>query len=192
MANSNMDAFKKMVGEVYEIRKDYMIEYAKRATGSYETAEDIVQQVFLAVLVKYRSLPNQKEISYYLIASLRNALITHGKKKKKERISFQELAYFSDYPAERELIMHQMMEENLEKLNKKMSELKEEDKDFLLMSFSGVPISDIAEEKGMKPSSVSNKKHRLIDKIRNKFLPKTKRLCIVGLSTILHQIIDLL
>ena len=134
-------------------------------TKSKETAEDLVQTVFLKVLKNFP--PNSFPSLPYFFAIARNTVIDHWKKRKETvlDISAAPFAKLTDEKADPQIFLNQ--EFSIKEINEAMKILSFEQKEALTLRFiNDLSNSEIAKLLGKNEEAVRQIQYRALKRLR--------------------------
>ncbi len=161
----DIDTFKGIVSQ----HQDRLFRFAFMRVGVRETAEDMVQEVFINL---FRTMENGMTISnveYYLLHSVSNACIDYYRKKKHPMLSLEEI---EDIPndADRD------MTEEFNRISNLLDDLPFEQAETVrLKCYDGLTFLQIAELHGIPEATAKSRYRYAIQHIKNRLNnPKTK------------------
>ncbi|OQP68394.1 hypothetical protein A4R26_00880 [Niastella populi] len=166
--------FKLLFGEFY----DPLSKYAYTLVADHDTAEDIVQDVFVRIWEKHQSVIDSPQIRAYLYRAVRNTCFNHlGAQKRMPlaSLSNEELAEESEInwsveeePDETDLPNYR------ELLKKGIEQLPEKCKEVFLLSRQGhLSNQEIADQLGISIKTVNNQTWKAM-KLLKAFVSKAK------------------
>jgi RNA polymerase sigma-70 factor (ECF subfamily) len=128
--------------------------YAEKIVGDTNTSEDIVQDLFFTLWVKYNQIQISSSLKSYLFTSVKNRSLDHLKKEKTKTQSVNSIALLQNHDenlsifwfAESEL--ETLVEKSLDKLPPRCREI------FKLSRFEGLKNQYIAEKLGITKRTV--------------------------------------
>jgi RNA polymerase sigma-70 factor (ECF subfamily) len=166
--------FKLLFGEFY----DPLSKYAYTLVADHDTAEDIVQEVFVRIWEKHQSIIAAPQVRAYLYRAVRNTCFNHlGAQKKMQFASLsneeledadnigwtgEEEPDESDIPNYRELL-----KKGIDQLPEKCKEI------FLLSRNSDLSNQEIADQLGISVKTVNNQTWKAM-KLLKAFVQKAK------------------
>lgn len=163
------DAFE----EVYASNFDFLYNYAYRFTGNSELVKEMIQDLFVKILINREHLGDCVNIRAYLTRSLRNKIADHIKLKK-ETVDINELPaeFLSD-----DLVLTQMDEVDDEtmririRLKNVLKKLPARQKEMIYLRYiRGLSNKEIADIMKMESQSVKNLLLRAKEKIKELLL----------------------
>lgn len=139
---------------------------------SAESAEEIVQDVFLKIWIKRSALPSIQKFDSYLFIVARNIILDRLKKKAYENAAKKELSFGSKYASDADSRIEQWQYDRL--LDEAVSRLPPRQKQiFLLVKREGKDHKEIADELGVSKLTIKKQMARALKSIRqymDKFL----------------------
>jgi len=128
--------------------------YCERITGSQQVAEDIVQDLFVMLWVKYRQIQIKTSLKNYLFTSVKNRSLDYLKHEQKKLQKLRQLTREKEIPenfsslwfAEAELQV--LVEKSLEKLTSRCREI------FKMSRFEGLKNQEISDKLGLSKRTV--------------------------------------
>ena len=158
-----MPAFRELFGTFYR----YLVLYALRYVKQQEVAEDVVQEVFIAIYEKSILKNYQGSLKAYLYTSVRNRCYNYLRDAKVEDRNMALYAEAAVYSDNVDMIDR---EEILEKIREVLDELPEKCREVCLLRFvHGYKYSEISEQLGMNENTVKVQLHRGMDKLKHCF-----------------------
>lgn len=128
--------------------------FAEKITGNEETAEDIVQDLFVTLWIKNEQISISTSLKNYLFTSVKNRSLDFLENEKRKQKKLRNLSYSKELPenlsnlwfAESELA--QIVEESLNKLPPRCKEI------FVMSRFEGLKNQEIADKFGISKRTV--------------------------------------
>jgi RNA polymerase sigma-70 factor (family 1) len=167
--------FKQLFGNFY----DPLSKYAYTLVADHDTAEDIVQDVFVRIWEKHQSVIDSPQVRAYLYRAVRNTCFNHlGSQKRTQlaSLSNEELAEEAD-------ITNWSMDEEPDEtdipnyrdlLKKGIDQLPEKCKEVFLLSRTGnLSNQEIADQLGISVKTVNNQTWKAM-KLLKAFVAKAK------------------
>lgn len=163
------DYDKRAFDEVYSRYASELWKFAARRTGSPNTADDFVQEVFTSFWIRRNTLKSGTNVRAYLYRMLHNLIIDHGRHSN---------------VVSRESGLNSVAVSGLGESLKDPSQVAEQDEldralDAVLLKFSeqqralvhlrwsqGLSFSEIAEVLGITPAAAQKQAGRVLEKIR--------------------------
>ena len=161
------DAF----GELFEKYSQQLYTYAYAFLGDRETAEDIIQDMFVYLWSRREKIECHEATYGYLLRSVRSACINHGLHRRVAKRHEQHLRDVADYlyamdDREREQEigdeLRARMEVQMEGLPERCREV------FVMGTLDGLSYADIAEKLGISVNTVKTQMQRARGKFRKK------------------------
>lgn len=141
--------------KVFEEYYNPLCNFAYKYVNSSDTAEDVVQEVFVQIWQKRASIELTSGIKSYLFQSTRNKAIELIRRKKLQAAYVDEEIHKGEtsYELEEEADDYMLKEQ----LNKSIRQLPPKcQKIFVLSKFNGLTYSEIAEELNLSVKTVEN------------------------------------
>lgn len=160
---SDIDAFEEIVDRF----SDRLFRFAFMRVGVRETAEDIVQDVFLRL---FRTMSQGREIrsyEYFLLRSVSNACIDQMRHKKPPTLQLEEIPDFAEIP-DRDI------DEEFRRVSRLLDGLPLEQAETLRMKcYDGLTFRQIAEIHEIPEATVKSRYRYAIQHIRHKLENET-------------------
>lgn len=158
---------RKAYSELFDRYFDRLFTFAMNMVFREDVANDIVQEVFIAIYEKSVLKDYRGSLKAYLYTSVRNRCYNYlrdAKVEDRQKALYVEAAVYSD---SMDVIDE---EELLEKIKEVMEELPEKCREVCRLRFvHGYKYSDIAEQLGMNENTVKAQIHRGMERLRQKF-----------------------
>ncbi len=151
--NSSLIFDKKEFEELFKTHFSFLSNFAKQFVQDADTAQEIVQKVFITLWEKREDLDPQLSIKSYLFTAVRNRCLNHIRDQKKYRSKVLDLECadfdlsIEDTPLEASEL-HQQIEAALDQLPEKCREV------FEMSRFKQMKYKEIAEELAISPKTV--------------------------------------
>ncbi len=160
------------LSHIYFTYAKYLLSYGYKICQDRELVEDKVQDLFVHLWAKHKSLGDTDSIKFYLFRSLRRKLAESVKADKlRYAVGLEMIDQFSG-PFESQLIEVETRAERKKLVEQLLAHLNDNQRDILHLKYTvGLTNHEIAEILGMEHQSVKNAIFRSISKIR-KFLEK--------------------
>lgn len=165
--------FKLLFGEFY----DPLSKYAYTLVADHDTAEDIVQDVFVRIWEKHQAVITQPQVRAYLYRAVRNTCFNHLGSQKRTQIaslSDEELAdadtiswSVDEEPDEDVPNYRELLKKGIEQLPDKCKEV------FLLSRTGHLSNQEIADQLGISIKTVNNQTWKAM-KLLKAFVRKAK------------------
>ena len=160
----NRDSFQSLFENYYQ----NLCRFASGYVCDHNTAEEIVQQVFINLWDQKENIDPERPVNSYLFTSVKNRCLNHLRDRKKFR------SYYLDI--ETELIIpvsekDNIMEEDLEaQLTKALDKLPEKCREiFTLWRFEDMKYKDVAEKLGISQKTVETQMSKALKILREEF-----------------------
>jgi len=157
--NSDEKAFKIL----YRQYSSMLYAFLWRKTGNSDTAEDLIQELFIKVWNNRKTLDADRNIKAYLYRSANNLAIDHLRSKKNLVVSFEDNQYNNPV---------YNIDENFdleEKIKKAVKQLPAQQQNvFWLSRFEGLKYGEIAEMLNIAPKTVENHIAKALVALREK------------------------
>jgi RNA polymerase sigma factor (sigma-70 family) len=148
------------IREVFDAEESPLLRFAYGIVGQRETAEDLVQEVFLRLHQHWHEVQQPRA---WLYRSVRNLALNHLRDNRKETPIVESFDPPSDLPMADELLCQF---ETMGSLRLLMAELPEEDHRLLHMKyFSNLSYQEISKRTGLSVGNVGYKLHHLLKKL---------------------------
>ena len=168
--NGNIGAYE----QVYSLYAGSLLLFANSVLGDFDTAKDIVQDVFLIIWEKRNFLYITSSLKAYLYKSVRNACLDYIKHQKvinkyndlaRDELFKIEINYLNSvYEPTEEM----QFDTRLNEINKAIELLPEQcRKIFKLSRFEGLKNREIATQLGLSVRSVDTQIYRALKTLRN-------------------------
>lgn len=165
LLNSNHDAFKQLYQKYYHS----LIAYGAKVYFDENIIKDAIQDVFINIWKKHKTLPQVQNVRLYLFKSLRNRLYSLLKSTKITEQEIEDSSIVVESP-EKLIILSELKKEQLFKLRFYLQHLPIHQREPIhLKFFQNLTIEEIAELMNIKKQSVSNNIHRGLNTLRTKF-----------------------
>lgn len=157
--------------EIYEEFIDLLFAYGCKITRDHELVKDCIQDVFIELLRLHPVLFHPEYIDFYLIKSLKNAIL--HKMQKDSRIKNVPIKEMIDFELKFEIEkdIYDLESDRLlaERLKSILQSLDPQKRELLYLRFStGMNYSDIGQILNINPDTVKKQLYRLLDQIREK------------------------
>lgn len=151
----------KALDDLVKLYRNPLTNFINGYIGDYDTAEDIMIDVFVELLQKKKRFKGNSDFKTYLFAIGRNKAYKHLRKHSRQSfVSIDEVAEYlssENNSLENEFIIKSQKEE----LNKAICELKPEYRDVIyLMYYQNMSYDEIAKVMKKNTKQVSNLAHR--------------------------------
>ncbi len=145
--------------------------FAEKITGNEETAEDIVQDLFVTLWVKNEQIAISTSLKNYLFTAVKNRSLDFLENEKRKQKKLTHLSRTEQLPenlsnfwfAEAELT--QIVEECLDKLPPRCKEI------FVMSRFEGLKNQEIADKFGISKRTVELQISNALKKLRSNLKP---------------------
>lgn len=156
---------------MYRDHARLLYSYAMRLVNDRELVMDAIQDLFVELWETKDRLGDVRSIKLYLISSIRRKVIYQSSRQRKGSVSLSEADAVVTAPSsEHVLIEKQVMNENLDKLNQAISELKPDQREVLYLKYYGrMSYDEIAQVVGSDKKAVYNLMARTIRILRDSF-----------------------
>ena len=154
--------------ELFDKYFDKLFTFALNMVFREDVANDIVQEVFIAIYEKSVFSNYKGSLKAYLYASVRNRCYNYLRDAKVED---QHMALYAEAAVYSDNVDAIDEEEILEKIRQVMDELPDRCREVCLLRFvHGYKYSDIAEQLSMNENTVKVQLHRGMEKLKQSFL----------------------
>lgn len=145
--------------------------YVEKIVGDSNTSEDIVQDLFFTLWIKYKHIQISSSLKNYLFTSVKNRSLDYLKKEKKKTQKVNSIAHLQNHAenlstlwfAESEL--ETLVEKSLNKLPRRCCEI------FKLSRFKGLKNQKIAEQLGISKRTVELQVSNALKILRKDLIP---------------------
>lgn len=153
LAEGNEEAFRKL----FLAYKDKLYTYICKLSGSAETAEDMVHDVFLKLWEKREALPDIDNLNAYLYQISRNKSINLFRRMAKETLILSEIGRDEGIPGSLEGENRLIHADVLASIREAVDKLTPQQRQvFLLSRQNGLKINEIARKLGITERTVTN------------------------------------
>jgi RNA polymerase sigma-70 factor (ECF subfamily) len=154
-----------------------MVFYAAKFVDDYETARDIVQEVFLKTWENREKVQISTSLTTYLFAAIRNQCINYVRHQSvnmkftnETQLQLKELE-ISYYTSVEEQHLNLFEQETREKIQRTISTLPEKCRQIFSMSrFEGIRSNDIAKKLNISVRTVETQIYRALKEIKKKLM----------------------
>lgn len=128
--------------------------FAEKIVGDSNASEDIVQDLFFTLWIKYKQIQISSSLKSYLFTSVKNRSLDYLKKKKKKTKHVNSAPYLQNHAENLSIFwfaeseMETLVQKSLNKLPPRCREI------FKLSRFAGLKNQDIAEKLGISKRTV--------------------------------------
>jgi RNA polymerase sigma-70 factor (family 1) len=163
LAEGSEDAFRTL----FHTYRDKLYNYIYKLSGSAESAEDTVHEVFLKLWMKRKNLPDMHNFSAYLYSIARNKSLNLFRQKAKESLVLAEIG--REFGTEKgfdgeERIIHQ---EVLAAIDLAVNKLTRQQRQVFLMSrIQGLKNGEIAGQLNIEEKTVKNHLWQALQSVR--------------------------
>lgn len=157
--------------EIYEEFIDLLFAYGCKITRDHELVKDCIQDVFIELHRLQPVLFHPEYIEFYLIKSLKNAILHKMQKDSKiKNVSLKEMIDFElKFEIEKDIYDLESDRLQAERLKTILQSLDPQKRELLYLRFStGMNYSDIGQILKINPDTVKKQLYRLLDQIREK------------------------
>ena len=164
---------KSALREIYESESGYLFNYGRKIFQDTVIVEDAIQDLFIEIWQKHKSLGPTDSIRRYLAASLRRKIITTLKKNAKTESveSFDKVSFNPELAIESLIIAKEISEENAIKLKYAFGKLSDRQREILFLRFyQGLDYEQISQVLDIQYQSLRNMVSRGIKKLRAEML----------------------
>lgn len=147
---------------------DSLYRHAYRILKEEKTAEDIVQELFIALWNSDTRLENEKVLTVYLYRSVTNRCLNYIRNKNREdaRLSRWIAENGEDTDTGSAEFSSVVREEVFRRLQELIEQLPNSQRTILLMSMQGMSGDDIARQLGISITTVKQQKYRAYNYLR--------------------------
>ncbi len=150
--------------QMYEQRREALVDFAAAVVARRDVAEDLVQELFTRLWERSADLSNVNE--GYLFTSVRNAAIDYLRRTEQEERCMNELDRTEEDTSEWE---EQLDEEVMNLLFQEIDRLPERCREIFLLHLDGLSNDEIAERLELSVLTVKTQKKRAMKKLREYF-----------------------
>ena len=160
-----------LIARIMEREKENLFRYGFYHLGSKIDTEDLMQDLFLKLCNKAKSLPhNESELKYYIIRSMQNACCDFMRHKNRSHlITYQSLekVFVSANEIPTEETMHNKQKDEFLRINRLLATLPQEQSETLrLRIYSECTFSEIAEIMQVPVTTAKSRFKYGIEKLR--------------------------
>ena len=160
----NRDSFQNLFENYYQ----NLCRFASGYVCDHDTAEEIVQQVFINLWDQKENIDPERPVKSYLFTSVKNRCLNHIRDQKKFRNYYLDIETELIIPvAEKDNIMEQDLETQLAKALDKLPEKCREI--FMLCRFEDMKYKDVAEKLGISQKTVETQMSKALKILREEF-----------------------
>jgi len=160
----NRDIFQNLFEKYYQ----NLCRFASGYLGDHDTAEEIVQQVFINLWDQKENIDPERPVKSYLFTSVKNRCLNHIRDRKKFRSYYLDIETELIIPvAEKDNIMEEDMETQLAQALNKLPEKCREI--FMLCRFEDMKYKDVAEKLGISQKTVETQMSKALKILREEF-----------------------
>ncbi|MFO7922442.1 MAG: RNA polymerase sigma-70 factor [Bacteroidales bacterium] len=160
----NKDIFQNLFEKYYP----NLCRFASGYLGDHDTAEEIVQQVFINLWNQKDSIDPERPVKSYLFTSVKNRCLNHIRDRKKFRNYYLDIETDLIIPvAEKDIIKEEDLEKQLAKALDKLPEKCREV--FMLCRFEDMKYKDVAEKLGISQKTVETQMSKALKILREEF-----------------------
>lgn len=153
---------------LFEQEESGLLRYAFSLIGRREVAEEIVQEVFLKLHVRWEEVDSPRA---WLFRSVRNRAFTYLRDNKRERLAAGEPEATADADQSSPDKLIQRME-SLAKVRNALDQLGENDRQLVkLKYFENLKYREISERTGLSVSNVGYRLHHILKELANHLRP---------------------
>ena len=153
--------------EIYNQYYTRLCFFASRLLPGCTETDDIVQEVFLKLWVKWEDIYDPKSIKAFLYISVKNSCLNSHKHKKVVRKYYK---LNNAEPEEDAIVAHIMEAEVLQLVHQKLEKMPEGCRNIIQLSyFQGMKDRDIAEHLNVSVNTVKTQKRRGLSLLRIAF-----------------------
>lgn len=143
-----IEEFERLVTE----RQDWLFRFAYMRIGRREDAEDVVQEVLMALFNKMRKDNGIGNIDAYIIRSISNACIDYHRRKKHRVVGIEEIEDMTEGDGDRQI------HEEFVRISRMLEDLPEEQAETVrLKCYDGLTFRQIAELKEIPEPTVKSR-----------------------------------
>jgi len=159
----------KAFARLYEVYSDFLWRYGTRLTTDHDLLKDCIQDMFVALYEKRKSLPKVDNVRFYMICLLRNKIIDAYRRNKwdvsmtPEEMDFElHYSYMPDNEDE-----DGFDEETYQRLDSSLQLLQPRQKEALYLRYKlNLSTEEVATALKINPQSARNLLHRTISRLR--------------------------
>ena len=153
---------------LYDQEESGLLRYAFSLVGRREVAEEIVQEVFLKLHVRWEEVDSPRA---WLFRSVRNRAFTYLRDNKRELLAADEPETTGDADQSSPDKLIQRME-SLAKVRNALDQLGENDRQLVkLKYFENLKYREISERTGLSISNVGYRLHHILKELGNRLRP---------------------
>ncbi|QZT38551.1 sigma-70 family RNA polymerase sigma factor [Halosquirtibacter xylanolyticus] len=160
---------KEALKSLFDQQYDTLLSYGIRLNFSPSEVEDVIQDLFISLHDRNKSLPKEVNVQAYLFSAIRFSLFNHRKKTRRfSSLSDQDdaifLLEFDDIDADM----------SMENVQKKLTQLPTRQKEAIYLKYyQNMSINEIGSIMSIAPQSVSNLLHKAYVLLRNDLSKQT-------------------
>jgi len=167
-------AFTVVVEGLFEMHADRLRRYVFRFVRSWETAEDLVQDLFLRLLDRRQTLASVSDVEGYLYIAARNRALDHVKQQQRRveegvgpRKRYESPVITAHAPlVPRDPAQELLSAEIAAAVQRAVDALPPRQREVILLQWSGHSYDEIATALNISPKTVSNHLTRAIESLR--------------------------
>ena len=159
--------------QIYLSESTYLYNYGRKIFRDTVLVEDTIQDLFIEIWQKHKSLGPTDSIRRYLAASLRRKIVAKLKKESKTESvdSFDQISFNPELAIESLIINQEMSEERAASLKKAFESLSDRQREILYLKFyQGLDYDQISQVLDIQYQSLRNMVSRGIKKLRAEML----------------------
>jgi RNA polymerase sigma-70 factor (ECF subfamily) len=166
IAEGNEQAFR----TIFDRYSDNLYGVAYNYTKSKETAQELVQDVFLKIWIKRAELARIENLENYLFISARNLIMNYFRSQKRNAAFLERLAkHFSEAALDPQDQL--IRKESLTIINNAVNSLPEQQRTvYNLRRNEGLSIEEIATRMAISPNTVRNHMNAALRSVREKLM----------------------
>lgn len=160
--------------DIYNVYFQPLYDFGRQFSGDPDLVKDCIQEVFIAIRVKRKTLPKVMSIKAYLLKSLRNRILTEIRDSRKNlytNINNPSLNFFTTPSHESILINRQFTSDQVKIIQRLLSKLTERQREAIYhFYYSGLGYEEIKAIMGFSSTrAVRNLVYRALSEVKKSF-----------------------
>jgi len=156
------------LSDIYQLNIVSLYNYGLKFTSNSELIEDCIQDLFVLLLDKRKSVSETDNIRFYLLRSLRNSLIRKLQKESKSSIYSSEISFSTSYNIESQTINEESEEKTREFLVRVLKDLSPRQKEALYLKYAdGLSYEEISQIMSINYQACRNTIYKALKKLKH-------------------------